>query len=77
MVCPYGLFRVDFVIDDSTKHFDEGKGVLGEVDLSAEESHTRAVFLRVGYQPEGVVSGASASSKNADDQLRIVTSQFR
>ena len=58
------------------QHFDEGQGVFGQVDLAAEQRHSRSVELRISNHFEGVVAGPGTAAQDAHDQPGVILHQF-
>ncbi len=67
----HGVGRPDLAVNDQAKEVDEGKLVLGMVDLATEESHAGAIFLGVGQKLKRVSGGPGRSAQDADDQVRV------
>src|SRR4051812_23415200 len=66
-----GVGRPDLAFDDQAKKVDEGKLVLGMVDLAPEQGYPGAIFLGVGQKLERVSGCPGRSAEDADDQVWV------
>src|SRR5262245_57149175 len=62
------FLRPDLALDNSAHVTDDFEGLLGEVDLAAEEGNAGTVALRPGEKLESVAGRALRTAKNTDDQ---------